>query len=115
MVRRTFTATPVLILETSVFTRRVMDLLLDDEYRELQAELVANPALGKVIRNSGGIRKMRWALPGVGKSSGVRGIYHWAVSEEVILMLYICRKNEMENLTDAQVAAPRKIIEAEYP
>lgn len=32
----------MVIVETSVFTRRVMELLPDDEYRELQAILLGN-------------------------------------------------------------------------
>ena len=35
--------------ETSVFTRRVTELLSDDEYAELQGVLVANPNAGDVI------------------------------------------------------------------
>jgi hypothetical protein len=115
MVRCTFINAQMLIRETSLFTRRVTDLLSDDEYRALQAELVANPGAGAVIRKSGGIRKVRWALPGGGKSGGVRVIYFWQVSASVILMLYIYPKNERDNLTDAQLAALRKVVEAEYP
>ncbi len=42
-------------------------LLSDDEYRQLQAELVLRPELGVVIQGSGGLRKVRWAAKGHGK------------------------------------------------
>lgn len=104
-----------MIRETSIFTRRITDLLSDDEYRELQLALTADPAMGDVVAGTGGVRKVRWARSGAGKRGGVRVIYFWARAEGVILMLYVYAKNEAENLTDAQKAALRKIIEAEYP
>ena len=44
------------IIETSVFTRIIQELLTDDEYAELQLALIRNPAAGAINRNSGGLR-----------------------------------------------------------
>ncbi len=49
----------------------------DDDYRELQNLLLDNPALCSIIKDGGGIRKMRFGLAGSGKSGGVRVIYYW--------------------------------------
>jgi hypothetical protein len=49
----------VLIVETPVFTRRVIKLISDEDYRELQRALVRDPELGDIIRQSGGLRKVR--------------------------------------------------------
>ena len=49
----------MVIMETSVFTRRVQSLLADEEYRQLQAMLVERPTAGGVIPGSGGLRKLR--------------------------------------------------------
>jgi hypothetical protein len=103
------------IIETSIFSRRVRDLLSDEEYRELQSALAGNPGAGAVIRRGGGIRKVRWGHAKQGKSSGVRVIYYWAVREDSIVMLYIYPKSERDSLTDAQLSALRKVVEAEYP
>jgi hypothetical protein len=54
------------IIETPVFTRRLKSLLHEEEYRELQNFLVSNPEAGKVIPQSGGLRKLRWAGSGRG-------------------------------------------------
>ena len=62
------------IIETSIFTRRVSELLSNEAYRELQSELVIRPAAGAVIAGSGGLRKLRWAGSGRGKRGGVRVI-----------------------------------------
>ena len=61
--------------ELSGFTKRVLRLLEDESYATFQFALAANPELGKLIKNSGGLRKVRWSLPGRGKSGGVRVIY----------------------------------------
>lgn len=104
----------MLIIETSVFTRQVLALLPDDDYRKLQAALVNRPGLGAIIRGSGGLRKVRWGLPGRGKSGGVRVIYYWGVSMDILLMLLVYSKSEHDDLSAAQVKALRKVVEEEY-
>ncbi len=66
------------IIETSIFTKHIKDLLSDEEYRLLQNALIKNPAIGKVIRGTGGLRKVRWTIKGKGKSGGTRTIYYWS-------------------------------------
>lgn len=67
----------MLIIETPIFTKLVNELMSDDEYRKLQEALVNRPDMGALIKNSGGLRKMRWAIEGHGKSGGIRVIYYW--------------------------------------
>jgi hypothetical protein len=105
----------VVILETHAFTRRIIELLPDEEYARLQSELVARPDVGRVIRGTGGLRKIRWAAKGHGKRGGVRAIYYWYVRGEQLLMLLVYPKGEQENLTERQRRALKKIIEDEYP
>ncbi len=102
------------VIETSLFTRRVLKLLSDEYYRELQAELVDDPAKGVVIRGSGGIRKLRWDAEGRGKSGGVRVIYYWAAAKYTMLMLLIYGKNEQDDLTRDQLKILRRLVEAEF-
>ncbi len=52
----------MVITETSVFTRRLLELLSDEEHRKLQTALVNRPDSGALIVGSGGLRKVRWAL-----------------------------------------------------
>jgi mRNA-degrading endonuclease RelE of RelBE toxin-antitoxin system len=105
----------MVIIETSVFTRRVRALLSDDEYRELQATLVERPKAGPVIPGSRGIRKLRWSASGRGKRGGARVIYYWATEQEHLLMLFIYTKNESDDLTQDQIKTLRHIVEREYP
>jgi len=104
----------MLVVETPVFTRRVLKLLTDDNYRLLQHEVVARPDVGSIIRGSGGLRKIRWAATGRGKRGGVRVIYYWAVDREIILMLLIYGKNEQDDLTAEQLRVLKGLVEEEF-
>lgn len=50
----------VVFVETAIFTRRVQEHLSDDAYADLQLFLAERPDAGKIIKQSGGIRKLRW-------------------------------------------------------
>ena len=105
----------MVIIETSIFTKQVQTLLTDEEYHQLQAELVKRPEVGAVVPGSGGLRKVRWSMPGCGKRGGARVIYYWAVKQEQLLLLLIYPKNVQDNLTPAQLKLLRQIVETEYP
>lgn len=102
------------LIETSVFTRHITALLSDEEYREFQAELDANPELGPVIRGGGGIRKIRVATGSRGKSGGVRVNYYWATRRDLILLLFAFPKNVAANLSAAQTAQLAKLVKKEF-
>ena len=64
----------MIFIETSLFTKLLPSYLGDDDYRGLQNYLLQHPESGDVVRGSGGVRKVRWAADGQGKSGGVRVI-----------------------------------------
>lgn len=101
----------MLIIETPIFTKLVNELMSDDEYRKLQEALVNRPDMGALIKNSGGLRKMRWAIEGHGKSGGIRVIYYWLGENDQLYMLFAYRKNQQENLTDLQIKTLKLIVE----
>lgn len=51
-------------VETTIFTKQVVGLVGDEEYRALQAALMIRPDLGALIRGSGGLRNVRWMVMG---------------------------------------------------
>ncbi len=104
----------MVIIETSIFTRRVTELLTDDDYRELQSTLVENPKIGAVIPGTGGLRKLRWSSSGHGKRGGARIIYYWALTQQQILMLFVYAKNERDDLSPDQKKTLKRIVETEY-
>ena len=102
------------IIETSVFTKRLKTLLPDEDYLRLQNEIILNPEKGKIISRSGGLRKIRWSIPGKGKSGGVRIIYYWLKTKELILMLLIYPKNEQDDLSSEQLKILKSLVEKEF-
>ena len=67
-----------------------------------------------LIRRSGGLRKVRWSLPGRGKRGGLRVIYFWDEPSETFYMLYAYPKNEQEDLTAQQLRVLRRLVSEEF-
>ncbi len=67
----------ITVAETSEFIKEAGKLLNDEERQRLVSFLAENPLSGVIIEGTGGIRKLRWARQGMGKSSGVRAIYYY--------------------------------------
>jgi len=93
----------MIFVESPQFTRAITGIMDDDEYRLLQAALLENPDAGAIIVGSGGLRKIRWALPGRGKRGGARVIYYYWVIKSRIYLLYAFSKSEKGDLTRGQV------------
>ena len=70
----------------------------DEEYRLFQLYIMDNPEKGDIVKGSGGVRKIRWAINNKGNSGGIRVIYYWkeSVSETWLLTLYA--KNEKDSI-----------------
>ena len=93
-----------------MFTRQITALLKDDEYRELQQELIFNPTAGTLIKHSGGLRKVRWRSATGGKRGGIRVIYYWFVSEDEIYMLLAYGKGEKDELSARELKILRGLV-----
>ena len=100
----------MVFIETPAFERMREGYLNDDQYRLLQAALMADPESGDLIRGSGGIRKVRWAIPGKGKRGGLRVIYYWITKRRHLLLLTLYRKSEASDHTPKEVAALRALV-----
>ena len=101
-------------VETPTFTKVIDRLLDNDDYRSLQVALMLRPEQGPLIRGGGGLRKVRWARPGGGKSGGLRVIYYWAAAAGAFYMLYAYAKNEQGDLTAAQTRALAQLVREEF-
>ena len=97
-------------IETPVFTKLITELLPDDSYRLLQDDIAKNPQTGDIIPGGGGIRKLRFALPGKGKRGGARLIYYWQTSKDKIYMLLAYAKGKKENLEPEQTALLKALV-----
>jgi len=88
----------MIFIETSTFTKLIDTYLTDDEYLGLQSFLLKYPEAGKIVRGSGGVRKLRWAISGKGKSGGIRVIYYWKQRDNEIWLLTVYGKSERETI-----------------
>ena len=96
-------------IETSIFTKIIVKLLPDNSYRKLQSILMLNPGAGAIIKGSGGLRKIRWNLPGAGKRGALRVIYSFD-QPETIYMIFMYKKSEQEDLTPEQIKILKKTV-----
>jgi hypothetical protein len=101
----------LLFVETTSFTNWLLKNMHDEEYRELQQYLMEHPEAGKVIRGGGGIRKLRWSRPGMGKSGGSRIIYYWAMALKQIYLFAAYNKTESENIDKKTLSQIAKQLE----
>ena len=71
--------------------------------------LLLNPTCGNVISGTGGFRKMRFALPGRGKSGGLRIIYLDVPYYSILYLMLAYPKNEKDTLSDAEKSELKQI------
>jgi hypothetical protein len=84
---------------------------LSESERDALIDFVAfAPLRGDVLVGTGGIRKVRFARGGRGKSGGVRVIYYFYNAEEPIYLLEVFGKNEKANLAAAERNALAKVV-----
>ena len=63
-------------VETTIFTKRRNELkLTDDDLLMLQEFILKNPGAGSIMQGTGGLTKLRFALPNSGKSGGARVLF----------------------------------------
>ena len=96
-----------------MFTRLITAVMTDEEYRLLREALLRRPAHGDLIKDTGGVRKLRWGTDGRGKRGSVRVIYYWHAAKEMFLMLYVYRKSEQKDLTAKQREVLAKVVRQE--
>jgi hypothetical protein len=90
------------VVETSVFARRAEKLLTSEERDDLLLYLSMFHLAGDEISGTGGVRKLRYAVRGKGKSGGMRVIYYFFDEQNPLYALLLYGKNEQGNLSPDQ-------------
>ena len=85
-------------VETRLFSRLVDEYLGNEGLLALQVYLQQQPDAGDLVRGSGGVRKVRWALPGRGKSGGLRVIYYLRLRQGQIWLLTLYLKGVTDSI-----------------
>lgn len=85
--------------------------LNDDDLKSLQEELILSPTKGDLMKGTGGLRKLRIAFEGRGKSGSGRVCYVDFAVYDKIYLITAYPKNEKENLSKKERNAIAKMIE----
>jgi hypothetical protein len=91
------------VVELPEFLRRAKAIMSEADRTALVDFVAANPEAG--IALGGGLRKVRIAREGGGKSGGYRTVYVFGGTHMPIFLLTVFAKNEKDNLTPAEQAA----------
>lgn len=98
-------------IQTKEFSKNWDSLgLTDADLRILEAELLANPKVGRLIRGTGKLRKHRFALPHTGKSGSTRVCYVDFLVYETIYLITVYPKNEKDSLSKAERNEIKKLV-----
>lgn len=94
---------PVTVVEVGSFLRSSIAAGLGDAERAELVDFLARNALsGVLIKGTGGLRKLRWARPGMGKSGGYRTVYYFHDFEAPIYAVLVYGKGKQADLTPEQ-------------
>jgi hypothetical protein len=100
------------VCELPEFRRAAERFMSAEEIEALCDFLARNPTAGNVIRGTGGVRKLRWALSGQGKRGGARTIYFFQDDRFPLLLLTAYPKAVKEDLTAAEYNAIARLVAA---
>lgn len=76
----------------------------------MELHVAENPEIHPVVSGTGGVRKARWGRRGKGKRGGVRVIYFYRSTADMVYFLDIYSKNEKEDLTAADKRVLKEIV-----
>lgn len=99
------------VVESPIFQRLWPRYWDEDERAEFASFIAVNPDAGAVIRGSGGVRKVRWAREGTGKSGGVRIIYLTRNEAGEVYLLTLYAKSKSENISLDTLKEIRRALE----
>ena len=85
--------------------------MYEAERVELINHIASNPKAGAIIAKTGGVRKIRFAREGQGKSGSFRVVYYYYDNANPLLLFSVFGKNEKSNLNDAEKKALFKIVQ----
>jgi len=96
---------------TPQFVRLARKTLTPEALQGLIDTLSLEPEKGILIKNSGGIRKIRWSTgKGQGKSGGVRVLYYFD-GEQIVILLSLFKKSDKENIDAGEREQLRRLIQ----
>ena len=99
------------VIETPLFQKQWPHYWTEEERGVFAAYISVHPNAGDVIPDSGGLRKVRWSRPGMGKRGGVRVIYMWRNAQGELVLLTVYAKAEHDTLSNAFLRSLAQLYE----
>jgi len=101
----------ITVIETAQFSKKSKQIMTQAEKDDVIDTITRNPKAGEIIPKTGGVRKLRIAREGQGKSGSFRSIHYYHDSKNPVFLFTVYGKNEKANLTDAEKNALYKIVQ----
>ena len=98
-------------IETPTYSSKADGILTESEKDAFAVFIARHPTAGAVVRGSGGLRKVRWAQQGRGKSGGVRVIYYHRLQNGEIWLLTIYAKGDRATIPAHELKLIKEAID----
>src|SRR5437667_4146025 len=95
---------------TSIYEKRVGKSLSPEERVAMELHVADKPQIHPIVAGTGGVRKARWGRRGKGKRGGVRVIYFYRSTSDVVYFLDIYAKAVKEDLTPADRQQLKELV-----
>ncbi|MCF6283616.1 MAG: type II toxin-antitoxin system RelE/ParE family toxin [Candidatus Hydrogenedentes bacterium] len=102
----------ITIVETAQFIKKAEKLMSLKEKADLINHVALAPERGVLITGTGGVRKLRIAREGQGKSGSFRVVYYYYNPNNPVLLFTVFGKNEKANISAAEKSTLYKLVQA---
>jgi hypothetical protein len=99
------------VIETPTFQRLAAEFWSEEERLEFVSWIAENSEAGDVIKGTGGLRKVRWSRPGMGKRGGARVIYFNRNERGDLVLLVVYVKAKFDNIPAADLLKLKEAID----
>jgi len=103
---------PQVVVEVDPFPRHSAAIWDDREREEFIDFIARHCEAGDEIKQTGGLRKVRWSRKGMGKRGGARVVYYYYNKSAPVYLLNVYAKAKQEDLSAEEKAAFRRIVAA---
>ena len=101
----------ITVVDLKSYQRDADRIFTHDERDKLVEFIATNPDYGKVIPDTGGVRKIRWCTNRRGKRRGARVIYYFRDLNMPVFMLAVYAKGEKISLTVREKKEMRRLVD----
>ena len=84
----------ITVIETAQFIKKSKQIMTQAEKDDLIETIARNPKAGEVLPKTGGVRKLRIAKEGQGKSGSFRSIYYYYDHKNPVFLFQYSEKTK---------------------